>query len=171
MRLSLPPYLHPLLEAGPHPDKAGWGVFAKGAIGTGELLAVWGGKIVGADAFAQLPNDVKRHSVQVKKVVSRSPGTPCNLEIKLTTLANPRPVWPGESRSSLWWAVALETRFALTTLSMTVCRMMNLTARAAPDSAAAESPAQTGSGPIFSGATAATSRPPCGPGLTCGRAK
>lgn len=41
-------YLSPKLESRPHPQKGGWGVFAIAPIQKGELLALWGGRIVSA---------------------------------------------------------------------------------------------------------------------------
>jgi hypothetical protein len=59
-------YLAPQLEAGPHRDKGGWGVFAKAPIRAGEVLVVWGGDVMTAEKFAGLPAYVQQHSLQVE---------------------------------------------------------------------------------------------------------
>ncbi|MFO3797150.1 MAG: SET domain-containing protein [Anaerolineales bacterium] len=41
-------YLSPKLESRPHPQKGGWGVFAIAPIQKGELLVLWGGRVVSA---------------------------------------------------------------------------------------------------------------------------
>ncbi|MFN3741591.1 MAG: SET domain-containing protein [Anaerolineales bacterium] len=53
-------YLSPKLESRPHPQKGGWGVFAIAPIQKGELLALWGGRIVSASELDfTLPNFTK----------------------------------------------------------------------------------------------------------------
>ena len=39
-------HLSPKLEARPLPEKGGWGVFARTPINKGELLVLWGGRII-----------------------------------------------------------------------------------------------------------------------------
>lgn len=42
-------YLNPKCESGPHDDKGGCGVFAREPIQKGELLCLWGGRVVAED--------------------------------------------------------------------------------------------------------------------------
>lgn len=45
----------------------GYGVFAKSVIEPGELIGLWGGRIVGRDALASLPAEIRHHTVQVEE--------------------------------------------------------------------------------------------------------
>jgi hypothetical protein len=45
----------------------GKAVFARELIEPGELVAVWSGRIVGAQELAELPADIRRHTVQVEE--------------------------------------------------------------------------------------------------------
>src|SRR5574341_2281800 len=60
-------YLSPKLEARPHRNKGGYGVFARAPIRTGEILVVWGGDVMTAEEFAGVPATVQQHSVQVEE--------------------------------------------------------------------------------------------------------
>jgi hypothetical protein len=60
-------YLSPKLEAGPHRNKGGFGVFVRELVRTGEVLVVWGGDVVTAENFAELPAYVQQHSLQVEE--------------------------------------------------------------------------------------------------------
>jgi hypothetical protein len=60
-------YLSPKLEAGPHRDKGGYGVFAREPIRAGEVLVVWGGDVMTAASFSELPIYVQQHSLQVEE--------------------------------------------------------------------------------------------------------
>jgi len=57
----------------------GKAVFARDVIEQGELVAVWSGRIVGADQLDELPPDIRRHTVQVEDglyLASFSPDEP-----------------------------------------------------------------------------------------------
>lgn len=58
-------FLSPDLEA--RPVNGGRGVFAKKYIRTGEILAVWGGSVIGRTHFDTLPPALRRISVQVEE--------------------------------------------------------------------------------------------------------
>ena len=45
----------------------GKAVFARDAIELGELVAVWSGRIVSAEELDELPEDIRRHTVQVEE--------------------------------------------------------------------------------------------------------
>ena len=45
----------------------GKAVFARDVIEQGELIAVWSGRIVSAEELDELPEDIKRHTVQVEE--------------------------------------------------------------------------------------------------------
>jgi hypothetical protein len=57
----------------------GRAVFARELIEQGELVAVWSGRIVGADQLDELPPEIRRHTVQVEErlyLASLSPDEP-----------------------------------------------------------------------------------------------
>ena len=57
----------------------GKAVYARDAIEAGELVAVWSGRIVGADELDELPPEIRRHTVQVEErlyLASLSPDEP-----------------------------------------------------------------------------------------------
>lgn len=60
-------YLSPKLDAGPHDDKGGLGVYAKAPVRAGEVLVVWGGDVMNAEKFSELPIYVQQHSLQVEE--------------------------------------------------------------------------------------------------------
>ena len=45
----------------------GKAVYARDVIEPGELIAVWSGRIVGGDELDELPEDIRRHTVQVEE--------------------------------------------------------------------------------------------------------
>ena len=45
----------------------GHGIFANAAIEPGELIGMWSGRIITRDRLESLPEDVRRHSVQVEE--------------------------------------------------------------------------------------------------------
>ncbi len=47
----------------------GKAVFARDVIEPGELIAVWSGRIVGADELDELPPEIRRHTVQVEEAL------------------------------------------------------------------------------------------------------
>jgi uncharacterized protein len=60
-------YCSPKLDVRPAPAKGGFGIFAGEAISAGELLIVWGGRIVTQSELDQLPEDSRRHGIQVEE--------------------------------------------------------------------------------------------------------
>ncbi len=59
-------YLSPKLTVRLCRDKPGQGVFAAEAVDPGEVVAVWGGRIVPAEVAAALPPAIRRYVVQVE---------------------------------------------------------------------------------------------------------
>jgi len=54
-------HLSPKLEARPLPEKGGWGVYARKPIGKGELLVLWGGRIIDeSELDPTMPNFTQR---------------------------------------------------------------------------------------------------------------
>jgi len=54
-------YMNPKCEAAPLEEKGGWGVFAREPIQKGELISLWGGRIVSADELdPNMPNFTQR---------------------------------------------------------------------------------------------------------------
>jgi len=47
----------------------GRAVFARDVIEQGELIAIWSGRIVGADELDELPPEIRRHTVQVEEAL------------------------------------------------------------------------------------------------------
>ena len=60
-------FLSRKVEARAAPGKGGWGVFVRKPIRAGEIVGAWGGEIRTAEELSRLPNDIKRHSVQVEE--------------------------------------------------------------------------------------------------------
>jgi hypothetical protein len=60
-------YLSPKLQARGFPHKGGMGVYARKAIGKGELLLVWGGVIRDDKQLRKLPKELQQHSIQVEE--------------------------------------------------------------------------------------------------------
>lgn len=60
-------YLSPKLEGRPRGDSNGKGVFACEPVRAGELLVVWGGEVVTAEALSQLPASSRALSIQVSE--------------------------------------------------------------------------------------------------------
>jgi hypothetical protein len=69
----------PKLEARLHPDKGGWGVYARERVRAGELLIVWSGEVVTGDQLPHLIAAGYPYSVQVEEnlylVTMRPPET------------------------------------------------------------------------------------------------
>jgi uncharacterized protein len=59
-------YLNPKLEGKPRPEIGGWGVFAVLPVQQGELLAVWGGRVVTGADLDSLPLETRHLTVQVE---------------------------------------------------------------------------------------------------------
>ena len=72
-------YASPKLEARQHPDKGGWGVYAREWVRAGELLIVWSGEVVSGDQLPPLAAAGYHYSVQVEEnlylVTMREPET------------------------------------------------------------------------------------------------
>jgi uncharacterized protein len=60
-------YLSSKCEVVEAPEKGGHAVRAVADIGEGEVIAVWGGRIVGVDGLAALPPQYREHTVQVEE--------------------------------------------------------------------------------------------------------
>jgi hypothetical protein len=60
-------YINPKLDAMPRPEKGGFGVFAQHAVSAGEILVVWGGRVVDESELEQLTLIARRLSVQVEE--------------------------------------------------------------------------------------------------------
>jgi hypothetical protein len=60
-------YINPKLDAFPRTDKGGFGVYATKPVQQGELLMVWGGRVVDEQSLEALPATTRRHSVQVEE--------------------------------------------------------------------------------------------------------
>jgi len=58
-------YLSPKLQLQPCPEKGGFGLFAIDAIKEGELLTMWGGRVVTGSQLEELPVDTQTHGIQV----------------------------------------------------------------------------------------------------------
>ena len=60
-------YISEKAGASPRPEKGGYGVFARQPIAAGELIIVWGGDIVSFERLAEMPEEIRMHSVQVEE--------------------------------------------------------------------------------------------------------
>jgi SET domain-containing protein len=69
-------FLSPKLEARPHPEAGGYGVFARQPVQAGELLTVWGGQVVNLEQLRQLPESNQHHAVQVEEGLYLAPIGP-----------------------------------------------------------------------------------------------
>jgi hypothetical protein len=69
-------FLSPKLETRPRADINGMGVFANQPISVGELLTVWGGRIMDLDALNQLPGEIVILSIQVEEGLYLAPTIP-----------------------------------------------------------------------------------------------
>jgi len=58
-------YLSPKLEAHPHPEKGGLGVYAREGVKKGELLAVWGGESMDREKLGEVPPELRRYVIQI----------------------------------------------------------------------------------------------------------
>ena len=45
----------------------GYAVYARSVLEPGELIGVWSGRIVGADALEDLPDEIRHHTVQIEE--------------------------------------------------------------------------------------------------------
>jgi len=60
-------HLSPKLEAQPLPEKGGMGVFARKSIDTGELLVLWGGRIIGESELDPTMPDFSKRVLQIEE--------------------------------------------------------------------------------------------------------
>ncbi|MFW9995217.1 MAG: SET domain-containing protein [Candidatus Odinarchaeota archaeon] len=60
-------YLSPKLEARKRPTKGDHGVYARENVKEGELLLVWGGKVVTEKQLGELALEAQQHSVQIEE--------------------------------------------------------------------------------------------------------
>ena len=60
-------YFSPKLEVKPLPEKGGWGVFARQPIGAGEIITIWGGRIISGEQFAEVPPENQHSIVQIEE--------------------------------------------------------------------------------------------------------
>lgn len=58
-------YNNPKLELHDCPEKGGYGVFAKERIAEGELLTMWGGRVVTEEQLNDLPHETQTHGIQI----------------------------------------------------------------------------------------------------------
>ncbi|HSB01242.1 MAG TPA: SET domain-containing protein [Anaerolineales bacterium] len=60
-------YINPKLDAMPRREKGGFGVFAFQPVHAGELLMVWGGRVLDEHGLEALPAIARRLSIQVEE--------------------------------------------------------------------------------------------------------
>ena len=69
MSLESSAYLTDKCEVQNRDVTGGRAVFARDVIEQGELIAVWSGRIVGADELDELPPEIRRHTVQIEEAL------------------------------------------------------------------------------------------------------
>ena len=69
-------YLSPKLEACSHPEKGGWGVYARELVKKGELLMIWGGDLISRDKLEEIPPEIRRYAIQVDDNLFLASRTP-----------------------------------------------------------------------------------------------
>ena len=67
MTRDLDSYFSPKLEVKPIPEKGGFGVFARQPISAGEIVTIWGGRIISGDQFDQVPPELRHSIVQIEE--------------------------------------------------------------------------------------------------------
>src|SRR5258708_16940030 len=60
-------YFSPKLEVKPILAKGGFGVFARQPIPAGEIVTIWGGRIIAGDEFDQVPAENQHSIVQIEE--------------------------------------------------------------------------------------------------------
>jgi SET domain-containing protein len=60
-------HLSPKLEARPLPEKGGWGLFTREPVGKGELLVLWGGRIIDESELDPTMPDFTRRVLQIEE--------------------------------------------------------------------------------------------------------
>lgn len=76
MNPSVTHYLSPKLEARPYPLKGGYGVYAVIPVQAGELLAVWGGRVVTKEQLEALSETAQHHAIQIEEGLYLAPVGP-----------------------------------------------------------------------------------------------
>jgi hypothetical protein len=64
------------LEARPVPLKGGWGVFAREPIDRGEVLAMWGGRVIPVEEIYHFSELEQRYLIQVEEGLFLTPSQP-----------------------------------------------------------------------------------------------
>ena len=60
-------YFSPKLEVKSIPEKGGFGVFARQPIPAGEIVTIWGGRIISGDQFDEVPPELRHSIVQIEE--------------------------------------------------------------------------------------------------------
>lgn len=89
-------YISPKLEARPRKKKGGYGVFAILPIEKGELLVVWGGKVINGEELQRLPAITQRHSIQVEDDLYLAPLAPAEPADFVNHCCNPNAGMSGQ---------------------------------------------------------------------------
>jgi hypothetical protein len=69
-------YLSPKLEARPAPNKGGMGVYACEAIRRGEVVAMWGGRVIPVEEIYYYNEELRRYLIQVEEGLFLTPSWP-----------------------------------------------------------------------------------------------
>jgi hypothetical protein len=69
-------YLSPKLAARPVPHKGGMGVFAVEPVARGEVLAMWGGRVVPVEQIYQFDEQQRHYIIQVEEGLFLTPSDP-----------------------------------------------------------------------------------------------
>jgi hypothetical protein len=69
-------YLSPKLAARPVPHKGGMGVFAVEPVARGEVLAMWGGRVVPVEEIYQFNEQQRHYVIQVEEGLFLTPSDP-----------------------------------------------------------------------------------------------
>ena len=69
-------YLSPKLEARPAPKKGGMGVYACDPIRRGEVVAMWGGRVIPVEEIYRYDEELRRYLIQVEEGLFLTPSWP-----------------------------------------------------------------------------------------------
>ena len=69
-------YLSPKLKARPAPNKGGMGVYACEAIRRGEVVAMWGGRVIPVEEIYYYNEELRRYLIQVEEGLFLTPSWP-----------------------------------------------------------------------------------------------
>ena len=69
-------YLSPKLEARPAPNKGGMGVYACEAIRRGEVVSMWGGRVIPVEEIYYYNEELRRYLIQVEEGLFLTPSWP-----------------------------------------------------------------------------------------------